>query len=222
MSDLYSFNEWCSQIVIRDYLDSKGFDGIHYSEEDGASQYQIWNNGGRQIVESNDNSELDVDQVYKEIERDFIDEWHKLYNATTDEVLGLIYCEPINTFDVDSAMFILPDGRIVSAEKTLKDNNLDEYATHESICWLMAFHTIAKICEKYNDDDINAFDFMDENDSLIDKCIKQMLDNLTYIKDWARINCGTSYVEERFYCVLPNYMKSAQYNVLEDWLLWGE
>ena len=63
---------------------------------------------------------------------------------------------------------------------------------------------------------------MYEEDSLLDKVTDEMLNNLTYSKDWARINCGTSYVETRFYCVLPNYMKSAQYSALEEWLLWGE
>ena len=42
-NEMRSFNEWLRQIVLKDYLSSQGYDGVHYSEEDGYSQYQLWN-----------------------------------------------------------------------------------------------------------------------------------------------------------------------------------
>ena len=64
--ELESFSEWCNQIVLKEYLEKKGYDGIYYAEEDGEEQYQIWNNSTiRKITESVSNNNLEQKIINK-------------------------------------------------------------------------------------------------------------------------------------------------------------
>jgi hypothetical protein len=52
--------------------------------------------------------------------------------------------------------------------------------------------------------------------------LSDIMVEITYGLGWARVNCGKTWSEDRFYCVLPNNMTKYQFYTLEDWLIWGE
>ena len=167
--------------------------------------------------------ESDSSVVYKDISEqitnEFLDVWDDFYHCSTEDVLDLLEYIPSDKIDASSPMFILPNGKIVNVADVVEQWDYEYPLVHHALPQVMAYVILKDICSRYG---VEAEQFMYEEDGLLDNVTDEMIHNLTYAKDWARINCGTLAVESRFYCVLPNHMKSAQYYTLEEWLLWGE
>ena len=48
------------------------------------------------------------------------------------------------------------------------------------------------------------------------------MDGFTTNRYWARLNCGTTSTDSRFYCVLPDELTKSQWYVIEEYLKLGE
>ena len=208
-----------------DMVKQVGYDGIWADEEIVVFEpNQIKRITNENPTNSNNMNEgvyddEEEDDVSEQIINEFLDVWDEFYHCSTEDILDLLEYTPSDKIDESSPMFILPNGKIVNVNDVLKQWRYKYPLVHHALPQVMAYIILKDICSSYGK---QVEQFMYEEDSLLDKVTDEMINNLTYSKDWARINCGTSYVETRFYCVLPNYMKSAQYSALEEWLLWGE
>ena len=140
------------------------------------------------------------------------DLFQRFDEMSTEDIVNLIDIPEKDSIDDSSPMFILPDGTIASVKEIAK--NLGHHADIHSDFIAMIFDELVYWHKMDGDeiaDDVDTEDFDDG----------QMLDVLTNELNWARLNCGNSWVENRFYCVLPPSMTSAQFRSLEKWLEWG-
>ena len=217
---------------IRKALYNSKYDGVFYTnwgEDAGSTSYmcfypeQIKYIDNKQPTKSKKmNEDTDVGELSnQDIKEIFLDEWHKLYDSSTEHILSLLDCKTQSELDVESPMFVLPDGEIISIQKVLMKNGFDEERTHHALAILISYKVMSNIISD-NNLDIDADSFIYEHENFFDRYTREFLDVLTYKFDWVRLNCGTRYVETRFYCVLPNSVTSYQYKVLDDWLWWGE
>ena len=147
----------------------------------------------------------------------FIDNLTSKYTSmTSEQMLSFLKAPQRDSLDVDSPMFILPNGKIVSVADVLKANKVDFELTHNAVCecfmWLLMNNL------DYNQDEI---EYLSDYEWKLESYGFKILDVLTYKFNWARINCGRTWMESRFYCVLPDTMTNAQYRTLEEWLEWG-
>ena len=101
-------------------------------------------------------------------------------------------------------------------------NRFDEERTHHAFTSLLAQIILQNILDSNGVKNWDADSFIYAHENFFDGYTRGFLDVLTYKFNWIRLNCGTRYVESRFYCVLPNNVTSYQYKVLDDWLWWGE
>jgi hypothetical protein len=129
-------------------------------------------------------------------------------SMSSNDIINLLGIPNKNDIDTSSPMFILPNGAIISVAQagSLIGEDLDSNI-HSDMIYVILL-AIAKKCG-YDCDPFNR------------NYEESKLDYLTYGLDWARINCGQTWLEDRFYCVLPNHMTSSQYRSLEKWLEWG-
>lgn len=156
-----------------------------------------------------DDQEVDIEKVVDDI-------INELDSLTTEKVLSILNTSTRNDIDTSSSMFILPNGKILSVADILITNNIDDMFDdiHDSISYALVYN----LAKQMNAEE-SFVDILD--DTYIDRKLDSIMSILTYDLGWARINCGTTLKEDRFYCVLPNYMNSTQYHTLQNWLEWG-
>lgn len=132
-----------------------------------------------------------------------------------NDILSLVNAKTRDTFDIESPMFVLPNGGILSVSDVLEENNSsDEFEwVHHALPYCM----IKQLLYKYGVEDLDGEPIEIDLEDIAD----DMLDIITYGLGWVRLNCGKTVFEDRFYCVLPNEVTSAQYRTLSDWLDWG-
>ena len=156
-------------------------------------------NGLGKNAENKMNEDIDYTEVIKK----------EFENMSSNEIIDLLGIPNSSDIDSDSPMFLLPNGSIISVAQASK---LIGHKSLLSIHSDMIYIILSAIAKKYNYNwNVN-----------VDKYKYEKLSYLTYKLEWARLNCGETWTEKRFYCVLPNYMTSAQYESLEKWLEWGE
>ena len=145
----------------------------------------------------------------KSVENDYKEDVQKEFEKmSSDDIINLLGITNSSGIDMNSPMFILPNGTILSVNKVAKSIGIDLYdSKHSDIIYVILYAIAKKLGVDYDNDD----PYYEE----------QNLNRLTYELDWVRINCGTTWLESRFYCVLPNHMTSSQYHSLEKWLEWG-
>ena len=152
---------------------------------------------------------VDTYNHYNKEDTDYIEVVRKKFEQmSSNEIIDLLGVPNSNDIDANSPMFILPNGSILSVAQAGKliGQNLDNNIHSD-----MVYVILSAIAEKC------GYDWdMDDGEYEESK-----LSYLTYGLDWARVNCGQTWLEDRFYCVLPNHMTSAQYRSLEKWLEWG-
>lgn len=132
----------------------------------------------------------------------------KFEQMSSDDIINLLGIPHSDAIDTNSPMFILPNGSIISVTQAgkligqrLEDN------IHSDMVYVILSAIAKSLGQEWNIDD--------------KRYEEKQLDFLTYGLNWARVNTGTTWLEDRFYCVLPNHMTSAQYRSLEKWLEWG-
>lgn len=150
-----------------------------------------------------------VDRYNSEDDIDYIGVvTNKFENMSSDDIIKLLGIPHSNNIDTSSPMFILPNGAIISVANAAKLIDLDFSSNiHSDMVFVILSAIAKKLGQEWTMNDKRYED--------------RRLDFLTYGLDWARINTGTTWLEDRFYCVLPNHMTSAQYRSLEKWLEWG-
>ena len=150
-----------------------------------------------------------VDTYNNEEETDYIEVVRKKFESmSSNEIIDLLGVPNTNDIDDNSPMFLLPNGTILSVTQAGK---LIGQHLEDNIHSDMVYVILSAIAKKLNisyDDDDHIYE-------------ERKLDYLTYGLEWARLNCGETWTEKRFYCVLPNHMTSAQYRSLEKWIEWG-
>lgn len=160
---------------------------------------------------SNDDAQI-VDEFLQTVK-------NKLTSSSTNYLIDYLNVPIRRTFDEESPMFILPDGGIISVGDVLDVNEqylpFDIENIHSNLikCFIL----------KYAHDNGLTWDMIDElNDyySGLDIC-EDIIADYVYKYNWAKINCGETWEEDRFYTVLPNKVSLPQYRILEDWLEWG-
>lgn len=150
-----------------------------------------------------------IDAYNNEEDTDYIEVVKKKFEKmSSNEIIDLLGIPNSSNIDSDSPMFLLPNGSIISVAQAGK---LIGQELSDNIHSDMVYVILSAIANKYNYD-------WDMDDRWYED---KKLDYLTYELDWARMNCGETWTEKRFYCVLPNHMTSAQYRSLEKWLEWG-
>ena len=144
-----------------------------------------------------------------EEDTDYIELVKKEFESmSSNEIIDLLGIPNSSNIDSDSPMFLLPNGSIISVAQAGK---LIGQELSDNIHSDMVYVILSAIAKKYNYD-------WDMDDGYYED---RKLGYLTYGLEWARMNCGETWAEKRFYCVLPNHMTSAQYRSLEKWLEWG-
>lgn len=150
-----------------------------------------------------------VDAYNNEEDTDYIEVIRKKFEKmSSNEIIDLLGIPNSSNIDSDSPMFILPNGSIISVAQAGK---LIGQELQDNIHSDMVYVILSAIAKKYNYD-------WDMDDGYYEE---RKLSFLTYDLGWARLNCGETWAETRFYCVLPNHMTSAQYRSLEKWFEWG-
>jgi hypothetical protein len=149
---------------------------------------------------------------------DFVNELHSTFNSmSTEQVISFLNINQRSDLDTESPMFILPNGKFVSVQETLDANGMDvEELTHQSICECFAWCLMSDL--KYDTDTVAE---IVDQDWRLEREFANLLSELTYKLGWARINCGTKAVDNRFYGVIPNEVTNKQWWSLEHWLEWG-
>lgn len=127
----------------------------------------------------------------------------------SDEIISLLNIPNKTNIDSNSPMFILPNGIIASVSEVADLNGLNlPDAIHSDMIYVIFKAIGKKLGIDYNDVEHECEEV-------------EQLYFLTEYKGWARVNCGMTWTEPRFYCVLPRKMTSSQYSSLEKWLEWG-
>lgn len=150
-----------------------------------------------------------VDRYNSEDDIDYIGVvTNKFEKMSSDDIINLLGMPHSDNIDTTSPMFILPNGSIISVAQAGKLIGLDlSDNVHSDMVYVILSAIAKSLGQEWTMNDKRYED--------------RRLDFLTYDLNWARINCGRTWLEDRFYCVLPNYMTSAQYRSLEKWLEWG-
>lgn len=147
-----------------------------------------------------------------EKEDDPIDIYNKL---TTEDIVNKIGVPTQDTIDTSSPMFLLPDGKIISVANALKAANMEYTAST-----VVHHDMIDVILEGIMYLQGEPIDYID--DYIARHRSEADLDRLTVKLGWARLNCGTIAVEDRFYCVLPPKTTRHQFYTLDEWIEWGQ
>ena len=168
------------------------------------------------LCRANESMDLNESSQEVDIEKVADDIINELDSLTTEKVLSILNTSTRHDIDTSSSMFILPNGDILSVADALTTNSIDDMFDdiHDSIGYVLVYN----LAKQMNVEE-SFMDILD--DTYIDRKLDSIMSILTYDLGWARINCGTTLKEDRFYCVLPNHMKSTQYHTLQNWLEWG-
>lgn len=207
---------------LRKFLLDKGFDGFMYEnafEDAGSMSFialkpeQIKSITNKTPTRSkNINEDTDNYESSDHPMKEFRNRWAEITSMSSDNLLNTLNAVTQSSIDPDSPMFLLPNGKILSVAKTIKENGCVLAPTHNSL--------IDCLIEIYMPD-LN-WEEISDYDWVIERYTDDFLFELTFKHGWARLNCGRTWMESRFYCVLPNTMTNAQYRTLEEWLIWGE
>lgn len=127
-----------------------------------------------------------------------------LYDLSTDEIMEILGNPGSSEVDPHSPMFIIPNGQIVSVGDVTGDHNLGVHID-------LFTELIDRIAEQ------NGLNVPKAEDDDAKLPMEHSLDKL----NWARVNCGETWGEDRFYCVLPDTLTNAQARSIEKWLEWG-
>ena len=160
---------------------------------------------------------------------DFEDEYPKedvveyIYNAIdTEDILDLIGAQLQPHIKADTPMFITPKGRFVYVDQITKDSGLThfEHLQHWNIADIFLNGVMDMAIEDNPSltDHINKYRMAYITDSTYQN---ELFTALTDELGWARINCGITASDSRFYAVLPNRMTSGVLDALSEWLEWG-
>lgn len=160
---------------------------------------------------------------------DFEDEYPKedvveyIYNAiNTEDILDLIGAQLQPHIKADTPMFITPKGRFVYADQITRDSGLThlEHLQHWNIADIFLNGVMNMAIEDNPSlaDHINKYRMAYITDSTYQN---ELFTSLTDELGWARINCGITASDSRFYAVLPNKMTSGMLDALYEWLEWG-
>ena len=138
---------------------------------------------------------------------------------STEEILSILDATPSNTMDTSTPMFILPDGRFVSVKQVVDAygiTNID--IIHNTLVEILVSKLLSELVKQDNSlsEHIRIWGSTYEEDFSQD-----MLEYLSDKLGWVRINCGTGFIEHRFYCVLGNRAYPSQMDSLLTWLNWG-
>lgn len=147
--------------------------------------------------ELNDNNDdiLDLDRdTFKEY-------FNKYFMKLTDKEI-LEYAEVDTDTELISGQphFVLKDGTIINVY------DASGWDTHTSFFDQLIHNVFSSVLDK----DVN-FDYYAD-------ILDNYMNYFTFHRGWMRCNSGTETVDDRFYCVLPNEMTSAQYDVLEQFI----
>lgn len=150
-----------------------------------------------QLLEGNNDSPSRIDdRNVEEYLWDALDEYIK--ENGEDGVVKLMGCSTSNKIQ-DGAMFVTKGGTIVYSDiKELIHGDLIEGII------------LNLLQDKYPNADIELRDS------------PFLLDPMTRKLGWARLNTGSTWVEDRFYCVLPENLTSRQMGVMDDFFQYGE
>lgn len=177
-----------------------------YSEKD-FSKFKLYKDLGKcNLTDLNDvyNESLNEDFEQKEFD---VNNWniddflHKdIFNHSIYDLIDLTNLEVVDKVQEDGPQFILPNGKIlISSGYEDTHQELIETLIIEAFTYIYSY-------DFYNNDDVfkNLRDY-------------DVLDRFTDIYNLIRINSGTSYVEERCYCVLPKDRPTeSQYRQLQN------
>jgi hypothetical protein len=139
-----------------------------------------------------------------EIADKIINEFLKM---TTEQIVKLVNIPHRDQIDTNSPMFILPNGTIVSVKEVGENLGYNTSWVHGDLMYII-LDTLANNLGLYYPTEMEDAE-------------NNLLEHLTDELGWARINCGTTWTEDRFYCVLPDKMTSSQFRSLEKWIEWG-
>lgn len=170
------------------------------------------------LYEEIDDTEVEHNFDSSDIFTSFTDKMMSKFNSmSSDEILSYLMTSPRTDIDVDSPMFILPNGKIVSVFDVLKKNGLmgELEPTHNALPECFGWVLMSEL--GYSADEVAEI----SDNWRLDDYFDEMLNELTHRHNWARINCGKTWMEDRFYCVLPNKVTPSQFNTLEEWMDWG-
>jgi hypothetical protein len=139
-----------------------------------------------------------------EIADKIINEFLKM---TTEQIVKLVNIPHRDQIDTNSPMFILPNGTIVSVKEVGENLGYNTSWVHGDLMYII-LDTLANNLGLYYPTEMEDAE-------------NNLLEHLTNELGWARINCGTTWTEDRFYCVLPDKMTTSQFRSLEKWIEWG-
>lgn len=242
---------WGSAITVADILHSdierwsKGHDGIviNHTEGDDFDRVVIAfePNQIKSISNKNPTSSKNIneksDNLSNEFESDLLNEdavhytsdslsfsifeskLISLFNTVGDDLPNYLGAPLTDSIDPDSALYLLPNGKILSTEEAgIASVGEDGHDAHRHIVSLLGWKLLNSLLPSKEDCSRWLMDNCEEYGTLTN----EMYPELTTKYGWARLNCGNTWVEDRFYCVLPTKMSSSQYSTLLDWLEWGE
>ena len=201
------------------YIDLESYDEEEVCEE--FSKNMMENTHSGKLISELNKYFKDLNESIDDNTSDRIDEFlqsikNKLTNPThLIEYLGITMR---TTFDVESPMFILPSGGIISVGDVLDSNEeflpFDMENIHSGLIKCYVIKSAMEYGMSWEDmevlGDYRCLDFCED-----------IIHDYLYKHNWIKINCGESWEEPRFYTVLPNKVTSQQYKVLEDWLELG-
>ena len=162
----------------------------------------------------------DEDSIYAHFDEQCNQFNDAFYTLTPDEFINSIGGDKVlmDTIDENAPMYILPNGRIFSVRRVFKYNGIDQTLYHANFVFPLIKNYFKDI--GYTNEEID--DILCD----IDECVtyidlSDLMFHATYKWGWARCNCGRTWGENRFYCVLPNQITTQQIYTLWDWLDWG-
>ena len=207
-------------VMMREFLLKRGIDGIMYEnayEDSGSLSFIAFNPEQVKAITNktptrSKNLHEDNYESSDHPMKEFRNRWSEITSMSSDNLLKTLNAVTQSSIDPDSPMFLLPNGKILSVVKTIKNNGCTLEPTHNALLDCLIEITMS---------DLNWEELADY-DWVIERYTDDFLFELTFKHGWARLNCGRTWMENRFYCVLPNTMTNAQYRVLEEWIIWGE
>ena len=168
---------------------------------------------------STDSSAMSEEKITEEILDDELNILFKKYKSlSTNAIKQLLNLKDNKVIDKKSPMFITPDGDIISVGKTAQDNNYG--VEYESV--IHSDMPVMILVALYNNDKLFEAEQITADDIDMDAVEDaHLLEYLTDELKWIRINTGETWVEDRFYAVLPDSITKYQIYALEDWLNYG-
>ena len=153
-------------------------------------------------------------QVYKDSNKDFYIIWNVISEEDyeyleEDEILERGNVITTNKFNKGDPQFILPSGKIISVSENLTD---EKFILHTAFVNKFVKEILTNIFPNAQ------VDITWSNEIILEK--------LTDRLGWIRTNTGTKGVDERFYCVFPDFYDytptKEQYDVFKEFIHLGQ